>query len=101
MDYFIRLLIGGRMAILQVKSLDDQLYKALGIRAAMENRSISQEVTAIIREYLSRPSAGHQDNTEQFLQLCGTWNDDRTEEEIAEEIRRSRIQTGKRSGDVF
>lgn len=32
------------MANLQVKSIDDDLYESLGRRAAMENRSISQEI---------------------------------------------------------
>jgi hypothetical protein len=48
-----------------------------------------------MREHLSQPSANHRDNTKQFLQLRVTWNDDRTEEAIAEEIRGSRVQMGK------
>ena len=42
------------MATLQVRSIDNQLYKALGRRAAQDNRSISQEVDAILQEYLSQ-----------------------------------------------
>jgi plasmid stability protein len=81
--------------------MDDQLYRALGIRAAMENRSISQEVVAIVTEYLSRPSSRHQQVTEQFLQLCSSWRDDRSEEEIAKEIRASRVENTDRFGDLF
>ena len=43
------------MANLQVKSMDDQLYQALGKRAAMDQRSISQEVIFIIKDYLRIP----------------------------------------------
>lgn len=89
------------MATLQVRSMDDQLYRALGARAAMENRSISQEVIVIVKEYLSRPSRRHQETTEMFLQLCGTWQDDRPEKVIAAEIRNSRVQSSDRFGDVF
>lgn len=80
------------MATLQVRSMDDHLYHALGLRAAMDHRSISQEVIAILTEYLARPVGRHQHQTERFLQLCGTWQDERTESEIADGIRQARNQ---------
>jgi len=43
------------MATLQVKSIDDKSYKLLGIKAKKDNRSISQEVITILKEYLSEP----------------------------------------------
>jgi len=84
------------MATLQVRSVDDRLYHALSVRATMENRSISQEVITILEDYLSRPSNRHKSITEEFLQLCGTWRDERSESEIAAEIRRERNSTGGR-----
>jgi hypothetical protein len=90
------------MATLQVRSLNDQLYRALGARAARENRSVSQEVTAILKDYLAQPCRRHQDTTEQFLQLCGSWQDDRPEKSIAGEIRRARRQrAGRFAGEAF
>lgn len=86
------------MATLQVRSMDDQLYRALGARATMENRSISQEVIVIIKDYLARPASRHEDTTEQFLQLCGTWQDDRAADAIAAEIRDARVQSKDRFG---
>ena len=83
------------MATLQVRSMDDQLYRALGAHAAMDNRSISQEVVAIVKDYLSRAASRQQDMTDQFLQLCGSWQDDRAEDEIASEIRNARVQADK------
>lgn len=88
------------MANLQVRSIDDSLYKALGRRAAMENRSISQEVVAILKAYLSAPKMLHENATHAFLEMCGTWSDQRNSEEIIEEIRQAR-RTTDRFREVF
>lgn len=77
------------MATLQVRSIDDQLYNALGRIAEQSNRSISQQVVAILKEYLSQPHR-HTTATEEFLTLCSTWKDERTADEIVEDIRKSR-----------
>jgi hypothetical protein len=77
------------MATLQVRSMDDQLYEALGRMAAREQRSISQQVIAILKEHLSQP-VRHTSATEDFLVLCSTWKDERTAEEIVQEIRGNR-----------
>lgn len=84
------------MANLQVKSIDDQLYAALGKRAAMENRSISQEVIHIIKAYLSMPSSRNVQMNEQFLALCGGWDDDKSAQAITEELRAERTRTNHR-----
>jgi hypothetical protein len=78
------------MAILQVKGMDDRLYEALAARAAGENRSISQQVVTIIRDFLARPGRPARKSTEEFISLCGTWADDRPARVIAAEIRRAR-----------
>ena len=78
------------MATLQVRSIDDQLYEALGKLAARDHRSISQEVVAILKEHLSQPVRHTAAATEEFLSLCGTWQEDRSAEEIADEIRAHR-----------
>lgn len=78
------------MANLQVKSFDDRLYEALARRAALDNRSISQEVVAIIKEYFSKPNNSNKTATDSFLELAGTWNDDRNADEIILDIRKNR-----------
>ena len=88
------------MATLQVRSVDDQLYKALGKRAIMENRSISQEVVFILKAYLSSPPLKYQEATARFLEICGSWEDPRGADEIVSEIRQSR-QTVERPEAVF
>jgi plasmid stability protein len=77
------------MAVLQVRTMDDDLYAALGRRAAMDNRSISQEVIAIIKEFLAKPASSVSPETEAF-KLAGSWVDDRSAEEIAGSIRAAR-----------
>lgn len=89
------------MATLQVRSIDDQLYKALGRRAAMDNRSISQEVVAILKAYLSLPTSRHTSNTGDFLEMCGSWQDERDADEIIGEIRGDRRSGERFSEDIF
>ena len=88
------------MATLQVRSIDDGLYKALGRRASMDNRSISQEVVAIIKAYLASPTSTPEKTTSDFLALCGTWEDERSPDAIVEELRQSR-QSRNRDRDLF
>lgn len=83
------------MATLQVKGMDDDLYRALAARAAQDNRSISQEVVTIIRDFLAAPRRSARDATEAFLELSGSWADERPAEEIVQEIRSAR-RTGRR-----
>lgn len=79
------------MANLQVKSIDNHLYESFARRAVMENRSISQEVISILKAYLSSPSRNNNTN-EQFLELCGTWQDNKSAEPVVEDIASSRNQ---------
>lgn len=91
------------MATLQVKGIDDDLYRALGARAALDHRSISQEVVSMIQESLARRHPGPQEATKAFLELAGSWIDGRSAQEIARSIRKAR-RTGRRSAegrDVF
>ena len=88
------------MATLQVKGMDDDLYRALAARAAQEQRSISQQVKRIIQDHLAQRRGSAEETTTAFLELCGTWNDDRSAKEIAEDIRRAR-KSGGRSIDVL
>lgn len=78
------------MAILQVRSMDDNLYKTLGRRAEIENRSISQEVISIIKKYLSKPEALSGSVDDEVLKLAGSWADSRSASEIATVIRKDR-----------
>jgi len=91
------------MATLQVKGMDDELYAALGARAARDNRSVSQEVVTIIREFLARPGHDPKTATEALLELAGSWQDERTAEQIVLDLRKARRSSRrfKKSGNVF
>ena len=77
------------MAVLQVRNMADDLYGALGRRAALENRSISQEVIEIIKRYLASPR-NFPAADEEALRMAGSWGDSRPDEEIVATIRKER-----------
>ena len=83
------------MAILQVRDIDDRIYESLKRISQQNKRSISQEVIHIIETYLSDPQTIKKNGTEEFLKLAGSWEDDRSAEEIITEIRKGR-STNKR-----
>jgi len=89
------------MANLQVKSIDDELYASLGKRAAMENRSISQEVVSILKAHLSMPSNKTRQVNSQLLALCGTWEGDESADEIIKEVFSSRLSNSKHRKVAF
>ena len=81
------------MANLQVKDIDDKLYDSIRQLAIDEKRSISQEVVYILQRYLSIPASFKKNPTDDFLELAGSWEDDRSADEIITEIRSSRRNT--------
>lgn len=78
------------MAVLQVRSMDDEMYQALGRRAKMDNRSISQEVISIIEKFLSTPADQSPSIDEAAMRLAGSWEDSRSAKEISGSIRKAR-----------
>lgn len=86
------------MAILQVRSMENELYRALGKRAAMENRSISQEVIEIVTRYLAAPRAASAGADEEALCLAGSWEDARSGGDIAKDLRKARATRRFRGG---
>lgn len=91
------------MATLQVRDVDDRLYESLKKLAANEKRSISQEVIHIIETFMANPQLHKHDYTDEFLQLSGSWEDDRTAEEIIKDIKshRSNSRRFKNANDLF
>lgn len=86
------------MAVLQVRNMSDDLYGALGRRAALDNRSISQEVIEIIKTYLATPR-GRQGADAEALQMAGSWDDARSADEIVSQLREER--TSRRVQEAF
>ncbi len=89
------------MAILQVRDIDDRVYEQLKRISSLNKRSISQQVIHIIETYLSEPDRIRKNSTEEFLNLSGSWGDDRQAEEIISDIKKSRtgnLRFGKANG---
>ena len=91
------------MAILQVRDIDDKLYESLKKLAAYEKRSINQEVIHIIEAFMANPDLHNVDYTDEFLKLSGSWEDDRSAEEIVKDLRSHRAKSRRfsKTDDVF
>ncbi len=85
------------MANLQIKNIDDELYAQIKRLAALENRSVSQEVLFLMRDYLAKGGtlAAAKTPASVLLGLSGSWEDERPADEIAHEIRSSRRNSRK------
>ena len=88
------------MANLQVKDIDDKLYNALKFLAKREHRSVSQEVVRIIEVYLQNNQID-KNSTEEFLKLSGSWEDDRSTDEIISDIYNSRSKSKRFKNGIF
>ena len=86
------------MATLQVRDMDDHLYNYLRTSAKLQHRSISQEVITILQDYLNAPLKQAQNATLAFLALEGGWKDDRSAQEIVEDMRATRTTTNRFGG---
>lgn len=78
------------MATLQVRDINDGLYSSLKRLADKERRSISQEVVGILESHIKCPHRKTLDTTDDFLLLCGSWQDKRSSAAIVKEIRGGR-----------
>ncbi|MBI9097916.1 MAG: antitoxin [Spirochaetaceae bacterium] len=87
------------MANLQVRDMDEKLYSSLRSLAKNEKRSISQEVIYILQKYLSTPKSFNLNPTDEFLQLAGSWDDNRNAEEIIKDINDNRKNSSRFGGD--
>ena len=85
------------MSNLQVKGVDEKLYAKIKGLAAAENRSVSQQILYLAREYLARREKIRRIKSpgEVLLDLSGSWEDDRSPEAIAKEIHQSRKNSTK------
>jgi len=80
------------MANLQIKNIDEDLYEEIKRAASAENRSVSQQVLTLIRDYLAKRNQVSKLKTPArvLLELSGTWEDERSAEEIVRDIKKAR-----------
>ncbi len=80
------------MANLQIKGINDELYKELKKIAAEEKRSMSQQTLLLLKDYLVRKQQVRKlkSPAQVLLDLSGSWEDNRGVETIVSEIKKSR-----------
>ncbi|MBW2206453.1 MAG: hypothetical protein JRG79_06040 [Deltaproteobacteria bacterium] len=85
------------MANLQIKGIQDDLYAEIKKLASAENRSVSQQVVFLLREYLANRKFFQVQKTpaQALLALSGSWQDDRGAEKIIDEIKQARKNSVK------
>jgi hypothetical protein len=87
------------MPNLQIKGMDEELYEGIKRVAAMENRSMSQQVVHLIKEHLCKRPGAKRSSAVSLLALSGSWEDERGAGEIVQEMRSSR--KGPREKEAF
>ena len=87
------------MANLQIKGIEDKFYSQIKEMAASENRSVSQQVLYLIKEYLTKAKQIKQLKTpaQTLLELSGSWIDTKKSDEIIEELKKNRNNSRKLS----
>lgn len=85
------------MANLQIKGIDDELYKELKKMAAEDNRSVSQQALFLVKEYLARKRQLRTLKTpaQILLDLSASWEDNRDPAKIVTQIRKARRNSKK------
>ena len=85
------------MANLQIKGIQDDLYTEIKRLAADENRSVSQQVVFLLKEYLTRKKfvQTQKSPAQVLLALSGSWQDDRESDLIIDEIKQTRKKSIK------
>ena len=85
------------MANLQIKNVEDNLYEEIKKLASAENRSVSQQVLFLVKEYLAKRKhlTATKSPAQVLLELSGSWEDDKNAEQIVKEIKSARKSSRK------
>ena len=85
------------MANLQIKGIQDALYAEIKDIASAENRSVSQQILFLVKEYLARRKGFHALKTpaQVLLELSGSWEDEKSIAQIINEIKAARKNSRK------
>ncbi len=80
------------MANLQIKGVDDAIYKELKKLAAAENRSVSQQTLLLIKDYLAKRERVRalKAPAQVLLDLAGSWEGEENAEEIIGKVKKAR-----------
>jgi hypothetical protein len=85
------------MANLQIKGIQDALYAEIKDIASAENRSVSQQILFLVKEYLARRKGFQALKTpaQVLLELSGSWEDEKSIEQIINVIKVARKNSRK------
>ena len=85
------------MANLQIKGIQDALYEEIKDMASAENRSVSQQILFLVKEYLARRKGFQACKTpaQVLLELSGSWENEKSIEQIIDEIKVARKNSEK------
>ena len=80
------------MANLQIKGIQDELYEEIKKLASAENRSVSQQVLFLVKEYLAKRKhiTATRSPAQVLLELSGSWEDNMDAEQIIMQLRSAR-----------
>ena len=80
------------MANLQIKGIQDELYEEIKKLASAENRSVSQQVLFLVKEYLAKRKhiTATRSPAQVLLELSGSWEDNMNAEQIIMQLRSAR-----------
>ncbi len=80
------------MANLQIKGIDDDLYNQIKALAASENRSVSQQVLFLLKDYLAKKNQLQAKKTpaQILLELSGSWESTKSPKLIIQELKNAR-----------
>jgi predicted CopG family antitoxin len=86
-----------KMANLQIKGIDDDIYAELKKLAAAENRSVSQQTLFLIKDYLAKKQLLRTLKTpvQTLLEMAGSWEGEENAEEIIAKIKKARKSSTK------
>ena len=80
------------MANLQIKGIDDGLYDQIKAMASNENRSVSQQVLFLVKNYMAKKRMVSEAKSpgQVLLDLSGSWDDPRSADQIVSDIKHAR-----------
>ncbi|GFP35516.1 hypothetical protein HKBW3S43_01307 [Candidatus Hakubella thermalkaliphila] len=73
-----------------IVELPDELHEELKKAAVIDHRTLKDIVTGLIVSYLSHSKHGGNGRKAEKTGFCGSWEDERTAEEIVADIRAER-----------
>jgi DNA phosphorothioation-dependent restriction protein DptG len=86
-----------KMANLQIKGIDEDIYAEIKKLAAAENRSVSQQTLFLIKDYLAKKQRWGALKTpaQVLLDLAGSWEGEESAKEIIAKIKKARKSSTK------